>query len=284
VLSGQFRLRKNETISDRIAYLQTYLQVEHIFMQIWIEDYQLHKDEIEKLQNCSFEIFEHPEFDKCLLDKLNEVEHHANFMSASILNQIFGIEKAFQLSLSSDFDLFIRCRYDCNFVKKLDQKLYFPIFEQNFPVVLAPTGGDWCGGIGDVFYIMNKNAALNMQNYLEDSIDLVLQQVCPLHAEVILRTFLINCNKTKVFRFPFLIFINSQLRSDENYKYNSDYKSKNFCITDSNKFVYEIKKKSNLAFWEPEMKNQNNNFESIAVINSLYYKFIITNDSIFTEE
>ena len=204
-LSGQIRLRSNEKLQDKINHFKNYLEFDHICMHIWKDDYIKYQSEIEQIQNCTIIIVDSLE-DSELSYIYSQI--HINpyrYRCFAYLCQFYGLQSVFQRSCALDFDIYIRCRYDAIFYKKLIYPKY--IFDYDHPVALVPYGGDWENGLGDVFYILNKKAALSMTNFFYDVIKMC-QNFIPLHPESLLRTHFINNNKFIVYRFSFPVSIN----------------------------------------------------------------------------
>ncbi len=242
-LSGQIRLRDDENLINKINYFKEYLNFDKIFMHVWWSDYLTYHNELHEICmkfDCSISISQEVNFDQKILDSVSIIKHHLNSKSKDILSQFFGIHSVFQLSINEDFDIYIRCRFDNKFDDKLNLDQIGKHLSSNHPTAIFPSGGDWCNGLGDVFYAMNKNCGKLMKNFFYDTLHLACMDT-PLHSEGILRAFFINLHNVQIFRMPFSVIIFASMNDDQNFQYSNKNTSNDFfCTLDNVKFQPEI--------------------------------------------
>jgi hypothetical protein len=267
-LSGQIRLRENENLFDKINYFKINLKFDKLFMHVWLNDYLIHKDTIEKIQkefNTSIIITDNPVIDNNLSKKFQMIKHHLETKANDLFYQFYGIQSVFQRSNYEDYDIFIRCRFDNIFVSEFKFNKYYDILKLEKPVALVPSGSDWCEGMADAFMVMNKSCSFLINNLIEDYVKL-LEIKFPFHPETLLRSFFINLHSVSVYRIPYPLFINSLDDKMNEKSLTSRYITDDFCVLDDQKFIPKISND------EPEIWIENwsgiaNNFEHKLFIN-----------------
>lgn len=268
-LSGQVRLRSGETLKSRIKHFKDIFNFDKIFMHFWLSDFltfQTEINEIEQIYNCSCIITDIPDFKQDIIQNVNSLKHHYNNKSKDLLCQFYGVQEVFQKSNFEDFDVYIRCRYDNKFENKFNfNKFAHLLLESNEPIAIVPSGGDWCEGLSDVFYVMNKNCASVMKNILNDTIELTKLKF-PFHPEAMLRAFLINLNNVSVYRIPYFVSINSLIHENNDYGYTTKTFKNDFCILDNKKFIPRISNETDEA-WIENFEGLNNSFENKLLLN-----------------
>jgi hypothetical protein len=119
----------------------------------------------------------------------------------NVLSMFYKIKKCYDL-LNETYDIVIRCRLDIMFSNRL-------ILENN-DFINIPSGGDYHGGIGDVFAYGSQN---NMQKYcsLYDHIkSFIANQEIVFHPESILKYYLLK-NNTPINRFKYNIYLRNTI-------------------------------------------------------------------------
>lgn len=268
-LSGQVRLRNGESLLNSIDEFHKLFNFDKLFMHLWLEDYLCYKDQIQQIQkkfNCSIVICDPPNFNDEILKLSNQLKHHLNFKTKGLLCQLYGIQSVFQRSCLEDFDIHIRCRFDNNFKSYFDLKAHQVLLSKEEPIAIFPYGADWCEGLPDVFFILNKSASGAIKNYFDDSLKL-LELNYPLHPETLLRVIFINLNNCLVYRLPLSIEINSEGQKNQNFIYTKSDENSKFCILDQKKFIPFIT--------NDEQKSWIENFENI---NETFYDKKFTNN------
>lgn len=121
----------------------------------------------------------------------------------SLTKQYYQIGEMFKESLD-DNDIFIKTRYDIKYKMDLEIIENYDLFITKKPVVCVPFGGDTPKGrgLGDLFYVMNRSAAILMQDYLYKALELA-EKGAPIHQESFFRYFLINHHNVDLYRFNF---------------------------------------------------------------------------------
>jgi hypothetical protein len=262
-LSGQVKLRPDETLKSRIKHFKDIFNFDKIFMHFWLSDFLTFQEEIseiEQIYNCSYIITDIPDFKQDIVENVNNLKHHFNDKSKDLLCQFYGIQEVFQKSNFEDFDVHIKCGYDNKFENKFNFDKYSYLLLENEPVAIVPSGGDWCEGLADRFYIMNKSCSSIMNNILNDTIELTKLKF-PFHPQTILRTFLINLNNAKVYRIPYAV---SLIHGNDNCTVKL-FKN-DFCILDNKKFIPKISNDIDEA-WIENFETLSNDFENKLFLN-----------------
>jgi hypothetical protein len=134
-------------------------------------------------------------------EKLNidESKYSNKFAETNTTNVFYmwnGIKNAFSM-IDDNYDCYIKCRYDIKFEANLH------ISSMNIDEINIPIGGDWRGGVLDMFCVTNY---LNMKYYTQmiDFIDEYYDKGVVFHPETLLKFHLRN-HKINRFSYP-LIF------------------------------------------------------------------------------
>jgi len=224
LIAGQLRLEDSQETSLSI-YEKHTKQFAHDNLYLWLWKNELEKyPELEKQKYTK--IISYPEDQPVLSEEEKELipkayqktwDHYEHIkhnyihrtveecvgVIPSISKQFFQIGKFFEESLD-DNDIFIKTRYDLLYRTQFDINKIKDLLLTKKPVVCVPFGGDTPKGrgIGDLFYVMNRSAALLMRDYLNVTLQYA-KEGGPIHQESVFRYHLINKNNVDVYRFNF---------------------------------------------------------------------------------
>ena len=224
MIMGQLRLEDtNESSMDKYIYHTSRFKHDNLYLWQW-ED-ELKKNPEIRSFDCKKLITRNPENpilsdeDKEIIPKAYQktwdyyehIKHDyihitvedAKPAALSLSKQFYQIGEMFKECLD-DNDIFIKTRYDIKYKMDFDIKKIQDLLITKKPVVCVPIGGDTPKGrgIGDLFYVMNRSAAILMQDYFYKALD-IAKNGGPIHQESFFRHFLINQNNVDVYRFNF---------------------------------------------------------------------------------
>ena len=224
LISGQLRLEDSQETSLNTYNNHTkHFEHDNLYLWLWKNELEKHpelaqqkhtkiisypdeqpvlseeeKDIIPKAFQRTWDYYEHIKHDYIC----KTVEECAGVIP-SISKQFFQIGKLFEESLD-DNDIFIKTRYDLLYRKSFDINKIKDLLLTKKPVVCVPYGGNTPKrrGLGDLFYVMNRSAALLMRDYLNTTLQYA-KEGGPIHQESVFRYHLINKNNVDVYRFNF---------------------------------------------------------------------------------
>lgn len=181
---------EDKTVETQLDFLEKYN-----YEKILIEDYELKKDEFQKVYD-SLSLLPFQE-GGCIIPRydIGPISMHYSIHKSNQLKSDYEKEN------NIVFDKVIRMRFDSDFEGK---QLYL----NNLPNCLnVPEGEDWCGGINDQFAL---GSSLAMDIYSDFYNHMTQIHNSPYHPETMLRRYL-EMRNVSINRFDFPVRINNKI-------------------------------------------------------------------------
>jgi hypothetical protein len=235
IITGQLRLKENQTVKEKINYHIDYLKPHNTILFFWDYEYQQYQNEIKQLNlqtiigDSTLPIITE-DIIKDMTNALNRqpdtkipflYENCDKIFFSKVLKQIFQIQHIYQ-NINNISDAYIKTRYDNFYLNDFEiNSLINNFYNENNPIISTPFGGDYANiGLGDLLTITNNKANKIYQSFYDTYIQELSNNKCPMNAELFLRYIFKNLNHADIYRFHFIM--TTERHNQNNLIYHAD--------------------------------------------------------------